>query len=89
MKRSFRFVAVVFVCVGLAIALLIPHGPVVGGGAKPAPESSAGRYQLFKNQRIGNPNEECLLDTATGRVWKLSFDAKQRGKWVLAIEGPK
>jgi hypothetical protein len=81
--------AVVLVCLGVAIALLIPHGRVVSADDRPAPEPPAGRYQFFKSQSIGKPNEECLLDTATGRVWKLSFDEKQRGKWVLAVEGPK
>jgi hypothetical protein len=89
MIHSYRFVAVVLVCLAMAIALLIPDGRVVTAGDKPALESRAGRYQFFKNQIIAKPNEECLLDTATGRVWKLSFDDKQRGKWVLAVEGPK
>jgi hypothetical protein len=89
MIHRYRFVAVVLICLGVAIALLIPPGQAVSSGGKAAPESPAGRYQLFKNQRIANPNEECLLDTATGRVWKLTFDDRQRGKWVLAVEGPK
>jgi hypothetical protein len=84
-----RSVGIVLVCFVAAIALLVLHGQLVSAGAKPAPESLAGRYQFFKNQSIGKPNEECLLDTATGKVWKLSFDDKQRGKWVLAVEGPK
>jgi hypothetical protein len=81
--------AVVLVCLGVAIALLIPHGRVVSADDKPAPGSPAGRYEYFRNQSIGKPNEECLLDTATGKVWKLSLDNKERGKWVLAVEGPK
>jgi hypothetical protein len=89
MIHSYRFVAVVLVCLGVAIALLIPHGQVVSADVKPGPESPAGRYQFFKNQSIGQPNEECLLDTATGKVWKLIFDDKQQGKWVLAVEGPR
>ena len=72
-----------------AALVLIPRGQVVSADVKPAPASPAGRYQFFKNQSIGQPNEECLLDTATGKVWKLSFDDRQRGKWVLAVEGPK
>jgi hypothetical protein len=72
----------------MAILLLIPHGQVVIADAKPAPQSPAGRYQFFKSQRIANPNEECLFDTATGAMWKLSFDDKQRGKWVIVVEGP-
>ncbi len=89
MLRSHRFVAVALVCLGVAIALLIPHGQAVSSDSKPAAEAPAGRYQLFKNQAIANPNEECLLVTATGRVWKLTFDNKQQGKWVLAVEGPR
>jgi len=89
MTQSYRFMAVVLVCLGVAIALLLPHGRVVSADAKPAPESFAGRYQFFKNQSIGKVNSECLLDTATGKVWTLSFDNKQRGRWVLAVEGPK
>jgi hypothetical protein len=87
--QSYRFVAVVLVCLGLAIALLIPRGQVVSAEDKPVPESPAGRYQFFKNPTIGKPNEECLLDTATGKVWKLSFDDKQQGKWVLAVDAPR
>jgi hypothetical protein len=89
MITSYRFVAVVLVCLGVAIALVIPHGPVVGADVKAAPEFPAGRYQLFKNQTIAQPNDDCLLDTATGKVWKLVFDDKLQGKWVLAVEGPK
>ena len=89
MLHGYRIVAVVLVCLGVAIALLIPHGRVVSADPKAAPEPPAGRYQFFKSKSIGAPNEECLLDTATGRVWKLSFDDQQRGKWVLAVEGPK
>jgi hypothetical protein len=89
MIHSYRFVAVVLVCLGVAIALLIPHGQAVSFDGKPAPEPPAGRYQLFKSRMIANPNEDCLLDTATGRVWKLFFDDNRKGKWVLAVEGPK
>jgi hypothetical protein len=89
MKLRYRLVAIVLVCLGVATALLIPQGQVASADVKPAPESAAGRYQLFKNRSIAQPNEDCLLDTATGRVWKLTFDDKQQGKWVLAIEAPK
>ena len=89
MIRRYRFLAVVLVCLGVTIALLIPQRQVVSADGKPAAESPAGRYQFLKNQNIGRPHEECLLDTATGKVWKLSFDDKQRGKWILAVEGPK
>jgi hypothetical protein len=89
MTQTYRSVVVVLVCVGVAIALMMPHGQVFSAGDKPAPApaSFAGRYQFFKNAHIGQPNEECLLDTATGKVWKLSID-NQRGTWVAAVEAP-
>jgi hypothetical protein len=89
MRCGDRILAVVLVCLGMAVALLIPHGQVVSADPKAASEPPAGRYQFFRDQRIGHPNEECLLDTATGRIWKLSFDNQQRGTWVLAVERPQ
>jgi hypothetical protein len=85
----YRFVAVVVGCLVVAIALLIPRGQVVSADPKAPAESPAGRYQLFKNHSINSLNDDCLLDTATGKVWRLEFDREQRGKWVLAVEGPK
>jgi hypothetical protein len=89
MTHRYRSVAVVLVCLAVAIAMLVPRERVASADDKPAPKRPAGRYVFFKNQSIGKPNEECLLDTATGKVWKLFFDEKQQGKWVLAVEGPK
>jgi hypothetical protein len=89
MASSYRFLVLVVVCVAVAVALLIPRGQVASADPKAPPEPPAGRYQLFKNPSINRLNHDCLLDTATGRVWLLEFDEKQRWKWVLAVEAPK
>ena len=88
MVPGYRLVAVV-VCLVVAVALLIPRGQVASADPKATPEPPAGRYQFFKDQSINRLNDDCLLDTATGRVWRLEFDNQQRGKWVLAVEEPK
>jgi hypothetical protein len=85
MLRTSRFLGVVIVAVGLAIALLIPHGQGICDDPKAAPESRVGRYQVFKSQNLP---DDCLLDTATGKVWRLKADGL-RGEWIFAVEGPK
>jgi hypothetical protein len=84
MFRSSRFLAIVAVALGLAIALLTPHGQDINANPKPAPEPRVGRYQVFKSQTLP---DDCLLDTATGKVWRLQKDGLQ-GRWNLAVEGP-
>jgi hypothetical protein len=86
MIRSNWLVAVVVICLTVAGTLLIPHGQVVSADSKPAPEPPVGRYQVFKAQNL---EDDCLLDTATGKVWRLKSESKLRGEWVLAVEGPK
>src|SRR5262249_8247966 len=87
MFRNYGLLAVVIVGIGLAITLLIPHGKGISADPKPAPESLSGRYQVFKSQKIP---DECLLDTATGKVWRLKADGVgELGQWVLAVEAPK
>jgi hypothetical protein len=83
--RSYWFVAFV-VCLGVAIALLIPQGRVVSADPRLAPEPPGGRYQVFKAQSL---DDDCLLDTATGRVWRLRSPDRLRGEWVVAVEGPR
>ena len=85
MFRNYRFLASVVVALGLAIALLTPHGQGVSANPKPAPEPPVGRYQVFKSQNLP---DDCLLDTATGKVWRLQADGL-RGQWHLAVEGPR
>jgi hypothetical protein len=90
MFHSFRFVAAVLACLGVAVALLIPRGQVASADPKAPPESQAGRYQLFKSRNVNNRYEDCLLDTATGKVWRLGVDNEQQGaKWSLAVDGPR
>jgi subtilisin-like proprotein convertase family protein len=85
MFRSSRFLALVAVALGLAIALLTPHGQDISANQQQAPEPRVGRYQVFKSQ---NFTDDCLLDTATGMVWRLQKDGL-RGAWNLAVDGPK
>jgi hypothetical protein len=85
MPRSYRFLAIVVVGLGMAIALLMPHRQVVSADPKPALGPAVGRNQVFKS---GNLPDDCLLDTATGKVWRLKAEGL-RGEWVLAVEGPK
>ena len=85
MFRSYRFLAIVVVALGLAIALLTPHGQGVSANSKPAPEPPVGRYQVYKSQNL---RDDCLLDTATGKVWRLQAEGL-RGQWHLAVEGPR
>jgi len=85
MFRSYRFFAIVVVALGLANALLTPCGQGVSANPKPAPEPQGGRYQVFKSQNL---RDDCLLDTATGKVWRLQAEGL-RGQWHLAVEGPK
>jgi hypothetical protein len=85
MFGRFRFLGVVVISLGIAIALLTPHGQGVSADPKPAPGPTAGRYQVFKS---GNLPDDCLLDTATGKVWRLKADGL-RGEWVLAVEASK
>ena len=86
MFRSYRFLAIVVMALGLAIALLTPHGQGVSANPKPAPEPPVGRYQVFKSQNLRG---DCLLDTATGKVWRLEAADGLRGQWHLAVEGPR
>ena len=88
MFRSYQFLAVVIVGISLAIALLVPHGQGITADPKPAPETRVGRYQVFKSHKL---SDDCLLDSATGKVWRLEADGvlDHGGKWVLAVEGPK
>jgi hypothetical protein len=58
---------------------------------KDAPQ--VGRYQVF---RIDDPSIYCgLIDTATGKVWKLQAFANPQPKgpnvwkWVVLAEGPQ
>jgi hypothetical protein len=87
MRYSYPLAAVVVICLGVAIALLIPHGQVASADPKPAPEPPVGRYQVFRHQDgdIG----DCLLDTATGKVWRFENPKLARTKWVLVAEEPK
>jgi hypothetical protein len=85
MFRSYRFWAIVVMALGLAIALLTPHGQGVSANPKPAPEPRVGRYQVYKSQ---NFRDDCLLDTTTGKVWRLRAEGFG-GEWHLAVEGPK
>jgi hypothetical protein len=42
--------------------------------------------------KIEGAGNNCLLDTATGKVWRLELDGRlepEKGKWVLFAEGPK
>jgi hypothetical protein len=86
MSRSYQFLAVVVVGLGMAIALLIPPRQVVSADPKPAAEPAVGRYQVFKSTK--NLPDDCLLDTATGKAWRLKVNGLQ-GEWVLFAEGPK
>ncbi len=59
----------------MRIALLIPAlvaSASIAHGASPAESPVAGRYQLGGTDRDGL----ILLDTATGRTWKYSRDAR-------------
>jgi hypothetical protein len=88
MTRTYQLVAVVVFCLGLASALLISQGTVVRAEQKPDSPLPIGRYQQYKSAVLDG---ECLLDTATGKVWRLLKDQQRfgKGQWVLAVEGPK
>lgn len=88
MIRNYRLVAVVIFSLGVAVAL-IPQARVVGADAKAPPEPCAGRYHFFKSPKLNEINEECLLDTGTGKVWRLESDNQRRLHWVLAVDAPK
>ena len=83
-NRWLPVVAGFIVGVVVALMLLLPHGQVAGADPKPAPQPLVGRYQYLR----GVPGVgECLLDTATGKVWK--FDTSPASKWIPALDAPK
>jgi hypothetical protein len=88
MRRSSRLVVILLVGLGVLMLLLISNRHVVSADPKPKPDlqSAVGRYQVFKSQNL---EDDCLLDTATGKVWRLKAESKLRGEWVLAVESPK
>jgi hypothetical protein len=76
----------VMVCLVAAMTLLIPNRQIVS--AEPAAQPPVGRYQVFKSH--GLADHDCLLDTATGKVWRLKAEGlQQEGKWILAVEAPR
>jgi len=77
----------------LAFGLLFNGGRSVGGDA-PDPPVQVGRYQAFHTTLKGDQDAgECILDTATGKLWVLERDPrgerKPRLQWVLVAEAPK
>jgi hypothetical protein len=85
------------VLVGLVIALLWPFGPratLAQQGGRPAADAAIGRYHVFFSARLSPnaSNVDCLLDSATGRVWVLKTKdpgGSGKGAWVPAVEAPK
>ena len=75
-------------CAAVAVALWIPSGRVASADRKPDPVPQSGRYQMVKLES-GLARTDYLLDTATGKLWRLEVDDKKTGKWVLVAEAPK
>jgi hypothetical protein len=86
MTRTYQCFMLVVFCLGLAAVLLFSQGQVVSADQKPDPLTPVGRYQQYKTAVLDG---DCLLDTATGRVWRLAKKEAFKGEWVLAVEGPK
>jgi len=77
----------------LALGLGLNGGRSVGGDA-PATPVQVGRYHPFNTTLKGDQDAgECILDTATGKLWVLERDPrgerKPRLQWVLVAEAPK
>jgi hypothetical protein len=80
-------------CVCLAGALLFTGGRT-GGAEGTTPQVQVGRYQPFKTSLKGDFDAgDCILDTATGKLWVLERDPRGERKprliWVLVAEAPK
>jgi hypothetical protein len=90
-SSTWRLVSIgLFVC--LALAFLFKGQEKAGGADGAAPQVQAGRYQPFKTSFSGDfDSGECLLDTATGKLWVLEnhHNDKPRSKWVQVADQPK
>jgi hypothetical protein len=85
MFRRYRSLAIVAVCVAVAVAALVPHGRVASADARPAAQPPMGRYQVFQTA----DKRDRLLDTATGKVWRLKDPNIAPTEWELVADGPK
>jgi hypothetical protein len=95
MTRNRWWVALIGVCVALAVVCLSSIGQTAGQVPRPPEPVQSGRFQPFKTGFKGDLDlGECILDTATGKLWVLTRKDPQdkpkiRCSWELLADAPK
>ena len=94
MRNRWHF-ALIGLCVALAVIALSASGQTAGPAPRPPEPVQVGRFQPFKTGFKGDFDlGECILDTATGKLWVLTRkdpqdNPKVRCSWQLLAEAPK
>jgi hypothetical protein len=95
MTRKHWPFALIGLCIALAVIVLASSGQTAGPAPRPPEPVQSGRFQPFKTGFKGDLDlGECILDTATGKLWVLTRKDPQdkpkvRCSWQLLAEAPK